>query len=163
MKRRALLSAVGVAGLSSLAGCSALSDDELPAGSLQFENRHDLPHVIRFSVVDVGERPGDEPGAVTGDVTVRPAQRELTAASSVAPSETQTFESVFTNSAWYSVEFAVDGRRPDHDTGRTVYNPAPADREYGMVLSGSVESDGGFTWVQSATENRGELTLGESN
>lgn len=50
MRRRALLTTLGAFGSAGLAGCSNLSNDDPPAGSLRFENEDDLPHVIRVAV-----------------------------------------------------------------------------------------------------------------
>lgn len=160
VKRRTLLVSVG--GLSTLAGCSVLTEGDLPAGTVQFENRDDLPHVIEMSVEDGGEAVGDGPGEVAGDALVRPGQRTLTAAAAVGPGETQTFEHTFTESIWYSIVFTVDGHPPANDTGRRAYNPAPSDATYGNVLSGTVYQDGSFSWGVAATNNPGKLSLGGS-
>lgn len=159
--RRRFLALCATGSVAALAGCSVLTGGDPPAGTLQFENRDDLPHVIEMSVEDVGDAVGDGPGEVAGDVLVRPAQRNLTAAASVAPGETQTFKHTFTESVWYSVEFTVDGRYPDNDTGRRAYNPAPSDAAYGNVLSGTVYQDGSFSWGVAATDNPGNLSLGD--
>lgn len=158
MKRRTLLTSLSALHVSSLAGCSGFLNDDIPAGSLQFENRDDLPHVIGMSVVDVGAEPEtDSDGySVSGDVTVPPQQRELTASSSVAPGETQTFKNIFTESVYYLVEFTLDGTAPETG-GRIPFNPSPSEREYDNVLGGVVYASGEFSWRVSSTDNAGRF------
>lgn len=147
---------LGTLAASGLAGCSGLSGGDVPAGSLRFENRGSLPHVVGMSVVAVGaESETDQDGyGVSGDVTVPPRQRTLTASSSVSPDETQTFERVFTEAVYYLVEFTVDGTPPETG-GRVPFNPSPPGRENDRVLKGVVYSSGEFSWVVSSTENAG--------
>lgn len=158
VNRRALLTSFSVLGVSSLAGCSNLQNDDIPAGSLQFENQDNLPHIIGISVVDVGtEAETDSDGySVSGDVTVPPQQRELTASSSVTPGETQTFRNIFTESVYYLVEFTLDGNLPETG-GRVPFNPSPSDREYDNVLGGVVYAPGEFSWEVSSTDNTGRF------
>ncbi|SEP33852.1 hypothetical protein SAMN05216388_11021, partial [Halorientalis persicus] len=59
MKRRALLSSLGVVVASSLTGCSTPGNEEPPAGSLRFANQHDLPHSIGLTVTGIGSEPTD--------------------------------------------------------------------------------------------------------
>ena len=156
MNRRALLTSFGTLGVSGLAGCSTLLNDDVPAGSLQFENRDTLPHVIGMAVVDVGAEPESSPGgySVSGNVTVPPQQRKLTASSSVAPGQTQTFEDVFTESVYYLIEFTLDGTTPETG-GRVPFNPSPSGREYDNVIRGVVYASGDFSYVSSSTDSSG--------
>lgn len=158
MNRRALLASVSVLSVSGLAGCASFQNDDIPAGSLQFENQDNLPHVIGISVVDVGtEAETDSDGySVSGDVTVPPEQRELTASSSVPPGETQTFRHIFTDSVYYLVEFTLDGNRPETG-GRVPFNPSPANGKADHILGGVVYASGEFSWKVSATENAGRF------
>ena len=158
MNRRALLASFSAFGVSGLAGCSSLQNDDIPAGSHQFENQDNLPHIIGISVVDIGtEAETDSDGySVSGDVTVPPQQRELTASSSVAPGETQTFRNIFTDSIYYLVEFTLDGTRPETG-GRVPFNPSPSDREYDNVLGGIVYESGELSWKVSTTDNAGRF------
>lgn len=158
MNRRALLASLSSVGLVALAGCSSFQRDDIPAGSFQLENQDDLPHVIGMSVIDVGAEAETDAGgySVSGDVTVRPQQRELTASSSVAPGETQTFRDVFTESVYYLVEFTVDDDRPETG-GRVPFTPSPPDRAYNNVLRGVVYASGEFSWEVRATDNAGRF------
>ncbi|WP_458208870.1 hypothetical protein [Haladaptatus sp. NG-SE-30] len=158
MNRRALLTSLSALGISGVAGCSSVLNDDIPAGSLQFENQDSLPHIIGMSVVDVGAESGtDSDGySVSGDVTVRPQQRELTASSSVAPGETQTFKHIFTESVYYLVEFTLDGAVPE-TSGQIPFNPSPSSRENYNVLGGVVFPSGEFSWQVSSTENAGRF------
>ncbi|WP_440992268.1 hypothetical protein [Haloarchaeobius baliensis] len=158
MNRRSLLTSLGTLGVTGVAGCSGLLDEDVPAGSLRFENRDSLPHVIGMSVVDVGSdsETGSDGYDVTGEVTVRPGQRELTASQSVAPGETRTFRDVFTESVYYLVEFTLDGEHPE-DGGTIPFNPSPPDREYDNVLGGVVYASGEFSWQVSSTDNPGRF------
>jgi hypothetical protein len=158
MNRRALLTSLSSLGLVGLAGCSGLQQDDIPAGSLRFENQDDLPHIIRMSVIDIGtEAETDTSGySVSGEVTVRPQQRELTTSSSIAPGETQTFQNVFTESVYYLIEFTLDGDRPETG-GRVPFNPSPPDREYDNFLGGVVYASGEFSWEVSTTDNAGRF------
>jgi hypothetical protein len=154
-RRRAFLASLGSAAAFGLAGCSRLRSGEPPAGSLRFENDHDLPHAITVAVTDVGTDTGDDPGAVTGDPVVPPAQRSLTASASLDSGGSETYERVFTEPVWYVVEFTVDGRPPREDARATVYHPVPPGEETGRTLTGRVYKSGEFSWVVSGTENRG--------
>lgn len=158
MNRRALLASFSALGVASLAGCSSFQNDDIPAGSLQFENQDDLPHVIGISIVDVGTEAetGSDGYSVSGDVTVRPQQREMKASSSVAPGETQTFRNIFTESVYYLVEFTLDGDLPETG-GRVPFNPSPSNREYDNVLGGVVYGSGEFSWQVSTTDNAGRF------
>lgn len=158
MNRRALLASLSALGVSGLAGCSRLQNDDIPAGSLQFENQDNLPHIIGISVVDIGtEAETDSDGySVSGDVTVGAQQRELAASSSVAPGETQTFRNIFTESVYYLVEFTLDGNLPKTG-GQVPFNPSPSNREYDNVLGGVVYASGEFSWEVSTTDNAGRF------
>ena len=158
--RRRLLASLGAAALGGLAGCSALGAGEPPAGSLRFRNDHSVPHEISLRVLDVGAEPGEGPGEVTGRSPAPRPQRRLTTTATVRPGETQTYEGVFTYADWYGVQFTVDGAEPENDAGRTAFNPAPADREYGNFLVGRVYESGGFSWVVSTTRNPGAFEFG---
>lgn len=153
--RRAVLASLGTVAAGGLAGCARPDSGDLPAGSLQFQNNHDLPHAITVAVTDVGTDTGDDPGAVTGDPIVPAAQRSLTASASVDPGGSETYERVFTEPVWYVVEFTVDGRPPREDARTTVYHPVPPGKETGRTLTGRVYESGEFSWVVSSTENRG--------
>ncbi|MFC4553067.1 MULTISPECIES: hypothetical protein [Halorussus] len=155
--RRLLLTSLGSVAVGSLAGCTGVTSDELPAGSLRFENEHELPHVIAMRVTDIGSGPGDGPGAVVGHPSVVPAQRNLSASASVEPGESKTYEGVFTEPVWYAVQFTVDGRKPHEETCATVFHPAPANEKDGTFLSGKVYDSGEFSWVVSSTENEGSF------
>lgn len=155
LSRRSLLASIGAATAGGLSGCASLSDRSAPAGSLRFVNAHELPHSIRVEVTGVGADPGEGPGAVTGDVIVPPAQRELTASTVVAPGERETYESVFTESAWYGIQFELDGELPENDAGATVFNPA-ADGEW-RILVGRIYESGELSWVVSSTDNPGNF------
>lgn len=153
--RRSVLGALGTAVLGSLAGCSVLGPDRPPAGSLRFRNDGDLPHVISVRVTGVGAEPGEEAGAVTGDVTVPPAQRSLGASAAVEPGERQTYRAVFTEPVWYGVQFTLDGDAPENDTGTVAFNPVPPDADSGRFLVGRIGADGDFSWTISSTNDTG--------
>jgi len=156
MDRRTFLTSLGTLGVSGLAGCSQFLNGDVPAGSLQFENQSDLPHIIGISVVDVGaESESAADGySVSGNVTVPPQQQTLTASASVAPGETKTFENIFTESVYYLVEFTLDGTTPD--TGGPVpYNPSPSGRQHHAIIMGVVYPSGEFSYVNRSTDNAG--------
>lgn len=150
--RRSVLASLGIV---ALAGCGFRSDGGPPAGSLRFVNEHELPHAISMQVTGVGATPGHGPSDVQGTVTVPPAQRDLSASTVVRPGETQTYEAIFTEAAWYGVAFHLDGQLPADNAGEVKYYPAPRDDERGHVLVGKVYRSGEFSWVVSATENPG--------
>jgi len=166
MDRRAFLSGLGVSGAVSLAGCSGLIDglggdstDDPPAGSLRFENRHDLPHVVGFTVTDIGtdlaSGPGEDEQRVTGDPATQQTGTDLTGSVSIDAGESRTYTGIFTEPFWYAVEFTIDGRAPE--TGRTAFHPAPPDRDRGRVIAGRVDRTGHLSWVESATDDMGEF------
>lgn len=157
--RRTFLAAVGTAASTALAGCSTLTDgsDDPPAGSLQFENRHSVPHSIHLTVTDVGAAPGPAPGEVQGepDPPVRASLRSLTATGTVAPDETELYERVFTAPVWYAVRFRLDGERLEDGAGEVVFGPAPDDENRGSYLGAEVSETGEFSWVVTSTGNPG--------
>ncbi|QLK26656.1 hypothetical protein HYG81_03295 [Natrinema zhouii] len=156
MNRRIFLTSLGTLGVSGLAGCSQFLNGDIPAGSLQFENRSNLPHTIGISVVDVGaESETTADGySVSGNVTVPSPQRTLTASASVAPDETKTFENIFTESVYYLIEFTLDGTTPD--TGEPVpYNPSLSGGQHHAIIMGVVYESGEFSYVNRSTDNAG--------
>lgn len=155
MNKRSLLASAGTLAVSSLAGCGSFSEQPVPAGSLRFENNHTLPHSIRIEVTGVGAAPGDGAGAVTGEVTVRPAQRTIVASTTVDPGNSETYESVFTEPVWYGIQFVVDGEIPEDSRGTTAFNPATAGGGGWEILIGRVSASGQFSWVVSTTDNPG--------
>jgi hypothetical protein len=158
VNRRTLLASLGVLSVSSLSGCLSAGDTAIPAGSLQFENQDDLPHIINTSVVDIGtETETDAEGySVSGDVTVRPQQQTLTASSSVAPDETQVFNDIFTESVYYLVEFTLSNGASE--TGvRVPFHPSPSNREYDNILRGVVHPSGQLSWMIDTTDNPGRF------
>jgi hypothetical protein len=145
-------------GISGLAGWIDLDGTAIPAGSLQFANQDELPHIIGISVVDVGtETERDADGySVSGEVDIRPQQAKLTASSSVAPGETQVFRNVFTESVYYLVEFTLGNG--GSETGVHVpFHPSPSDREYDNVLRGVVNASGQLAWKIETTDNSGRF------
>jgi hypothetical protein len=160
MNRRVVLAAVGAASLGSIAGCSFRQSDEPPTGSLRFVNDDEIvPHSITMRVTDVGTAPGEEPYSVTGRTTAPPAQRNLTASTTLEPGDSETYDSVFTESVWYAIEFLVDDQPPAEEAGHVVYSPVPDDEPIGRMLTGKVGSNGDFWWTISATENAGTFDL----
>lgn len=80
--------------------------------SLRFVNDDEtVPHSITMRVTDVGTTPGEEAYSVTGRTTAPPAQRNLTASTTLEPGDSETYDSVFTESVWYAIEFTVDDQR----------------------------------------------------
>jgi hypothetical protein len=157
--RRTVLATLGTVSLGGLAGCSFRQSDEHPAGSLTFANKSDLPHSITMRVTDVGEEPGEQPYSVTGETTTRPAQRTLTASTTISPGARETYEGVFTEPVWYAIQFTADGQTPPDSSGRVVYSPAPDTDSTGRTLRGTIGSNGEFRWGISATENAGRFDL----
>lgn len=155
--RRSYLASLGAATVGGLAGCAPLGDRSPPAGSLRFDNDHTLPHAIRLEVTGVGADPGEGAGGVTGEVIAPPTQRNLTASTVVEPGETATYESVFTEDAWYGVQFWVDGDIPDDNAGMTRFNPAAADGGTWEFLTGHVYASGDFSWGVSSTDDAGDF------
>ncbi len=156
MNRRALLTALGTASAVSFAGCSRIRGESIPAGTLRFENHHELPHIISVAVSAVGAEPvtTGEGYDVRGDVTIPKTQRNLRASASVAPGETQTFEAVFTEPVVYLVEFTIDGTAPENG-GRVPLSPVPDDRDYYNYVQGIVDEAGDFSWVSTTTNASG--------
>ena len=155
MDRRRVLASVGTVTVGSLAGCGTVGEQSPPAGSLRFENDHSLPHSVRCEVTGVGTTPGEGAGDVTGTATVPAPQRDLTASTTVAPGESQTYERVFTEPVWYGVQFTLDGERPADNAGTTRFNPAAADGGTWELLVGHVYESGEFSWEVHATDDAG--------
>lgn len=110
-------------------------------------------------VTDVGTEPGEGPHSVSGQTTVPPAQRTLTASKTLEPGASETYPSVFTEPVWYAITFRVDGEPPANEAGRVVYSPVPDDEPDGRTLSGMIGRGGEFRWGISATENAGTFDL----
>lgn len=159
IERRGFLASLGTIAISGLAGCSLLQSESPPAGSLRFVNNSNLPHSITVRVTDVGAYIGEQSNSPEGDVAVPPIQRNLTASTTVSPDDRQTYEGVFTSSVWYAVQFVVDGREPENETGIVTFHPAPPNREYGTFLSGRIHEYGEFSWAITSTENAGSFTF----
>lgn len=157
MKRRTLLAALGTAGITTLAGCSGLFDDEPPAGSLRLENRHNLPHTVRMNVTDVGSDGvrTDDGYNVRGDVTVQPDQRRLRTSISVAPDEIKTFEAIFTEPVTYLVKFTVDGVVPENAV--YTFSPGVSSRGNYAYLDAEVYAGGEFSASFRTTDTSGPL------
>lgn len=156
--RRSVLASVGAIAIGGIAGCSTSESTETPAGSLRFKNDHDVPHSITIRVTGVGSTPGDRPGDVEGEPIVPSSQRTLTASTVVDPGGTQTYEAVFTEPVWYAVKFTVDGQELSEDAGLVTFHPAPSGDERGTFLTGRVYESGTFSWVVTATDNRGPFS-----
>lgn len=156
--RRWFLASVGAVSIGSFAGCAMFSEQSPPAGSLRFENDHHLPHLIRLEVTDVGSEPGTGADGVTGTVTVPASQRNVTTATTVRPDSSQTFESVFTESAWYSVQFTIDGELPGDNSGTTRFNPAADDGGSDEFLTGHVYESGEFSWEVRTSDDAGSFS-----
>jgi hypothetical protein len=152
--RRTLLATAGSLALGSLAGCS-FGSSAPPAGSLAFENRHDAPHAVSLRVVDVGTRAGVGK-SVEGDPDVPAEQRDLTASVTLDPSETETYESVFTEPVLYVVEWTVDGWA-EGDVWTVVYTPTPRGSSKGRTLRLEVSETGELAWTVRATDDLGEF------
>jgi hypothetical protein len=157
MYRRGLLAAAGALTVGSLAGCEFPAGQSVPAGSLRFENKHNLPHSLRVEVTGVGDATGDEPGEVTGDVIAPPSQGRLTASGTVDPAESETYDSDFTEPVWYAIQFGLDGGILPDNSGTTVFNPAQAAGGTWEFVTGRVDESGEFSWVVSTTENPGQF------
>lgn len=161
MKRRALLSSLGVCGISCLAGCSATATEEPPTGSVRFSNQHDLPHVVGFTITDIGTETArsSESSVVTGDtrLSLPIHKQDLTTSVSIAPSETVLYPDIFSKQAqkpiYYAVEFTVDGSVPK-EGGRIPYSPAPTtDERY--ILSVDITESGSLSPEIVRTTNEG--------
>lgn len=152
--RRAVLAIASSCVATGLAGCNGNSVDQPPAGSLRVVNQDTLPHELRMGVIDTGTAAGEEAGTVTGDPDI-PGDVSLTMTVHLDAGATQTHESVFSQSVWYAVEFAVDGRVPDTRRGRVAFNPAPSGADRGRTLEASVSDRGSFGWSIAATDNPG--------
>ncbi|GAA0645699.1 hypothetical protein [Salarchaeum japonicum] len=144
--RRRFLATVGVGLTGSVAGCTS-GDDDYPAGTLRFANNHDLPHSLSLRVTDVGARPTDMNRSVDGYASVPPSQRNITTATTLQPGDEQTYRSVFTEPAWYAIEFSLDGRVLDGSRGHLAFNPIPNEAsEETRYLTASVTNAGEFSW-----------------
>ncbi|ERG89051.1 MAG: hypothetical protein J07HX5_01202 [halophilic archaeon J07HX5] len=157
MKRRSLVAALGTAAITSLAGCNVLSDDEPPAGSLQIENHHDLPHTVRMIITDVGSDgiTTDDGYDVRGDVTVPPSQRRLQSSISLSPNKIKTFETIFTEPVTYAVVFAVDDAVTETAYPFSPRRSSPGSYAY---LNAEVYADGEFSASFATTGLSGPFT-----
>lgn len=158
MQRRRFVASIGAVTVGSLTGCTMFSDQSPPAGSLHFENDHSVPHLIRLEVTDVGSEPGSGAGGVTGTVTVPAPQRTLTTSMTVAPGDDHTYDSVFTEPIWYSVQFTVDEKRLEDNATTTRFNPAAVNDGSHEFLTGHVYDSGEFSWEVRTTDNAGSFS-----
>lgn len=158
MKRRRFVASAGSLTVGSLAGCTMFADQSPPAGSLRFENDHSVPHLIRLAVTDVGSEPGTGASSLTGSVTIPAPQRTLTASMTVSPGEGHTYDSIFTESVWYSVQFTVDEKSLEDNARKTHFNPAAVDDGSYEFLTGHVYESGEFSWEVRTTDNAGSFS-----
>lgn len=112
---------------------------------------------MRIEVTGVGADSGDGAGDVTGDVIVPSTQRAIVASTTVDPTDSEVYESVFTEPVWYGVQFVVDGEIPPDNRGTSTFNPAAADGGTWEILTGRVYDSGEFSWVVSTTDNAGRF------
>jgi len=157
MNRRTFLTAVGVGAGSGFAGCATVSDDEPPAGSLQFTNRDSLPHAVQLAVTDVGSELDSETRTVAGEITVPAPQRNLTATEQLPPEEATTYTGVFTEPIWYAVECTVDGHQTSDRDGvsQAMFHPAPPEREYVNYLQARIRDSGRVELAVVTTDTTG--------
>lgn len=155
MKRRSFLATLATGGTTGVAGCGRLSDDELPAGSLHIENHHNLPHLVRMTVTDVGsDGVTTEDGYdVRGDVTIQPDQRWLRTSVYVAPNEIKTLNTVFTEPVTYLVKFTVDSVVPENAV--FPFSPRGSNRGNYTYLDADVYAGGEFSASFATTDVSG--------
>ena len=156
--RRAYLAAGGTTLAVALAGCGTADTQDPPAGSLRFENRHNLPHQISIAVTGAGAERGEERGTVTGEPEGLLGQPSFTATTVLDPETDRMYEDVFTAAVYYAVRHTVDGDVPEHSPARIAFNPAPPDRDRGSILGVEITQDGAFGWTILSTDNPGPFT-----
>lgn len=152
--RRTLLASIGTVGFACVAGCNSTSSDDVPAGSLQFVNEDTLPHELTMQITDVGSGYDRDAQEVVGDVAIPEVLADRRTTAGVEPGTTRTYEAVFTEPLWYTVQFTIDGGVPRHG-GQVSFHPAPSDEDRGTYVGAKVFEHGEFTWVVSATDNPG--------
>jgi hypothetical protein len=155
--RRDLITSLGTVGLVSLAGCSTFGSEDIPAGSLQFVNEDVLSHEFTMQVTNVGTEYDQEAGQVVGDPAVPRALRERRTTAILAAGSTRTYEDIFTEPIWYTIQFTVDGEVPDPG-GQVSVHPAPNGDDRGTYVGAKVFEYGEFTWVVTATDNPGSFS-----
>ncbi|QLD88585.1 hypothetical protein HWV07_05875 [Natronomonas salina] len=166
MNRRALLSSLGALTVSGLSGCSSSEEEEEqpPAGSVRFSNRHDLPHVVGFTITNIGTEidHSSDDSVVTGDtrLSLPIHKKDLSTSVSIAPDETSLYPGAFSKRAsdalYYAVEFSLDGSVPER--GEPIpFSPAPSDDER-CFLEVSIGASGSLSPGITKTENEGEYS-----
>ncbi|MFC7135394.1 MULTISPECIES: hypothetical protein [Salinibaculum] len=152
--RRGFLASLGTAGLAGVAGCTAFGSDDIPAGSLQFVNEDVLSHEFTMQVVAVGTEYDRDAREVVGDPAVSRVIAERRTTAVLDANTTRTYEDVFSEPVWYTVQFTFDGEVPENG-GQVSFHPAPEDDGRGTYLGAKVFEYGEVTWVVSATDNAG--------
>ncbi|WP_181686320.1 hypothetical protein [Halorhabdus salina] len=79
----------------------------------------------------------------------------MTAATTVTPGDSQTYDGIFTESAWYEIEFTLDGELLDKSLGTTRFNPAAVVGGSYEYLTGHVYESGEFSWEVRTTDTAG--------
>ncbi|MFC5970379.1 hypothetical protein ACFPYI_03465 [Halomarina salina] len=167
MNRRVLLSSLGVCATASLAGCSSLLDDPTggidggapPAGTLQFINDGDRSYTIEVAVVDVGTDSTitSEEHVVTGEVPTRfpPEQRTLVVTKTIESDQRRAFPNTFTEPVTYVLECTLSDSVPWAEPESHLFNPAPANYDYGYIARARVSESNTLSLGSRSTDDLG--------
>jgi hypothetical protein len=155
--RRSFVAALAGAGFGGFAGCNALGSEDVPAGSLELINRDTLPHEIAMKITDVGTEYDEDAQEVVGDPMVPQPLTERRTTAVLDADTTRTYDAIFTESVWYTVQFTIDGEAITEPDGKVSFYPGPRTNSTvaGEYLTAGVLENGGKTLVVAGTSNRG--------
>lgn len=163
ISRRGVLGGLSTASVGCLAGCSALLENDPPAGSVQFTNDDDLPHTLSLWVTGVGSKK-EGIGEVEGKVDVPEEQRHQTLSAPLQPGEVNTYQSGFTEDVYYELNFRIDGHLPQTlgPKARETFKPLTRKGTGGWYIWATVDSRGELSPGSASTSNEGTFTFNES-
>jgi len=151
------MATLGAIGFASAAGCNGLGSEAVPAGSLQLVNQDSLPHEIVMEITDVGNEYDEGAGEVVGDPNVPQYLTERRTTAVLEADTSRTYEAIFSEPVWYTVQFTIDGEVAPEPDGRVSSYPGPLAESNvaGEYLRAGVLENGEKSLVVSGTDNSG--------
>jgi hypothetical protein len=122
-------------------------------------NRDTLPHEIAMEVTDIGNEYDEDTREVVGDPIVPQPLTERRTTAVLQPDTTQTYEGIFTEPVWYTVQFTVDGEVVTEPDGEVSFYPGPRNDSSvaGEYLRAGVLENGQKTLVVAGTSDSGSF------
>jgi len=134
------------------------SSEDLPAGSLKFDNDHTVPHEISIEVLNVGTSKGerrDGHDTVTGTPDTAVPNEISLRQLSLNPDKHRPMNPCSSHESGMTFD-SHSTTSTREDLGRTVFHPnSSSDETTGQILGGNVSDGGELSWQISTTDNLG--------